>query len=138
MSTYNQTSASGVGLIFLPNVQALQYFSLDSFLLQAHRDKLAMVLDSWVIFAKRVLPLIRINVFARTWKINRKLVIHRRHWFRLSKRVMNVVATIGHMSGADFQNQLHSRYAGHDPLRIAAGRAALIYGGFEMSLVFRT
>ncbi len=126
MSRYNQTCAPIAEM-----VPPIRYVSLDLFLVQIHPDKIAEVFDSWVNFAERVVPLIYTYKDARIWKLNRKLVIHRRHWLLLSKRVMRVVVkTIGLLSGGDFQNPCTGWSSRHDRLNAAAGRAALVYGGF--------
>ena len=132
MSLYNQIckTTSGMGMITKEGEQHLLYDSLDLFLLQVHPDKLAQVFDSWVSFAERMVPLIRARSDARSWKLNRKIIIYRRHWLLLSKRVMNVVTTIGRLTGVDFRNQVCCCSAGHDILITSAGRAALMYGGF--------
>jgi hypothetical protein len=132
MSMYNQTcmAPDKIGLTLRSKRNQLRYYSGDRFLIQIHPEKLAEVLDSWEIFAGRVAPLILINIDARSWRLNRKLIIYRRHWFLLSKRVRNVVMTISQLSQADFRNQLHSRSHGHEMLRVSACRAACLYGGF--------
>ena len=132
MSKYNQTCNSKLeGGVGSPKIKH-RFYSLDLFLLQVHPDKLAEVLESWVIFAERVAPLIRSDTDGRSWKLNRKLIIYRRHWFLLSRRIMNVVTTIGLLSGVDFRNQLHIRSPKRDMLSTAADRVARMYSGFAL------
>jgi hypothetical protein len=140
MSAYDQTytTAPEGGLQLIKNEQNLHYRSLDVFLLQVYPDKLAEAIDSWAIFAERLLPLIRADPDARSWKINRKIIIHRRHWLLLSKRIMAVVTTIsfklltGPVARVDFREQLHSRSPGRDMLISAALRVARMYGIFAL------
>ena len=116
MSMYNQAYTPAAG----------KYVSLDLFLLQIHPEKIAKAFDSWVVFAKRVVPLILVSPEARSWKLNPKLIIHRRHWSLLSNRVLRLVKTIRLLSGDEFRNHLFW----DDTVRAAARRAAYIYGGF--------
>jgi hypothetical protein len=130
MFKHNQscTTPAGVCCFAQKKMKPFRYISLDLFLLREHPEKLAEVLDSWAIFAARVAPLIRINTDAHSWKLNRKIVIHRRHWLLLSKRVMNLVLAIGLLSGV--ADHLDSRSPGHNMLKASASRAARMYGGF--------
>jgi hypothetical protein len=128
MSAHNLTCARAVrmGLCPLNKDPKLEYESLDLFLLQMHADKVADVLESWIAFAERVVPLIQSHSDAASWRLSQKLLIHRYHWFMLSKRVIDVVKTIRFLA----DHETHSRWPGQDRLRSAARQAARAYGYF--------
>ena len=131
MSAHNftYTRAVRMGLSPLSKDPKLGFASLDLFLLRMHADKISDVLESWLAFAERVVPLIQSNSDAASWRLSQKLLIHRCHWFMLSKRVVRVVDTIGSLADED----MHSRWPGQDRLRAAARQAARVYGGFASS-----
>ncbi len=105
-----------MGLYPLKTQPALKYGAIDLFLLQMHADEISSVLDSWVTFAERILPHIRRNKDLENWNLNRELIIHRRHWLMLSKRVMDVAR----MLGSHYRDN-HSKWPGHDNSSTASG-----------------
>ena len=134
MYAHNLTyeKAMRMGLFPLRHDPNLRFVSLDLFLLQMHADKISEVLESWIAFAQRVLPLIQGDNDAASWRLSRKLLIHRSHWFVLSKRIMNVVNTI-RLLAEDGHHHLHSRWPGQDRLFASAQCVAHTYCRFASS-----
>ena len=77
------------------NVAKLMHCSLDLFMLQMHSQQVAEALDSLSTFGERVLPIIKQDPDSRDWWLCPELLIDRRHWLRLSRRVMNLVHLLG-------------------------------------------
>jgi hypothetical protein len=109
----------------LKTIPKLVYSSVDLFLFQMHADKISDALDSLVTFAGRVVPLIQRDRDAESWRLNRKLLIHRHHWLLLSQRVMRILNLI-----RTLDDDAQSQWPGQARLRAAALQASRIFGTF--------
>jgi hypothetical protein len=55
----------------------LEPLERDLFMIQMYADEISEVLESWIAFAGRVVPLIQSDSNATSWKLSPKLLIHR-------------------------------------------------------------
>ncbi len=68
--------------------------TLDDYMLEMHADILATVLESFAAFANRITPLIQKDPTAPEWWLNSQILVQRRHWFLLARRVTLLVRII--------------------------------------------
>jgi hypothetical protein len=97
MSQHNALLRRGMsmGLCRKFNAARLVHCSLDIYMLQMHADQIARALECYVSFGRRLKPTIDSDPDAKVWAISPDLSIQRRHWFQLSRRVMNLIRLIG-------------------------------------------
>jgi hypothetical protein len=144
MEFYNHNLLRGITMGIGNIIPADKFItsSLDAFLLRMHADKLADVLCSFVTFAERVEEKIQADKGAHDWTLNDHMLIHRRHWWALSCRVMNLIKLLYYKAvqmrtkNDDCRSFLPS-YPDHPRLWDAARRAALIYGRHAPSIKIR-
>ena len=115
----------------LENPNKMKFQSLDDYMLYLHSDLLAQNMDSLVVFAERILPLIRSDPSARIWHFHEALLIQRRHWKSLARQVMNLVKLLSVAFNADFDQQVDlDLWPDQERLCDAMLRAQRIYGEF--------
>jgi hypothetical protein len=79
--------------------------SLDLFMVQMHSQQVAEALDSLSTFGERILSIMKGQPDSRRWWLSPDLLIGRRQWLRLSRRVMNLV----HLLGIDVDDDAQDR-----------------------------
>jgi hypothetical protein len=82
---------SRMGLNRRFGVAKLMHCSLDLFMLQMHSQEVAEALNSLSTFGEQVLPIIKRNPDSDDWWLSPDMLIDRRCWRNLSRRVMNLV-----------------------------------------------
>ena len=101
--------------------------SLDDYMLAMHADILASVLESLNAFADRLTPLIQSDPSAAAWWINNQILVQRKHWCLLARRVTALVRIV--LDGLDkSMTRKQSTLPGEIRLREAARAAACIFG----------
>jgi hypothetical protein len=101
--------------------------TLDDYMLEMHCEKVAAVLESFTCFARRIVPLIRSDPDAPCWWINSEILVQRKDWSQLSRRVSALVKTIIQCLETD-RIRKRSNVHASAILRSAAHEASWIYG----------
>ncbi len=115
---------------FCPHLSAetIVAHTLDGYMLERHADKIASVLESFTVFANRITPLIQKDPNAPGWWLNSQVLVQRRHWHFLTRRISCVVRVSIILDRLEKYNQrMRSRFPGEDRLREAARAAARAY-----------
>ena len=95
LKQHNEVIKRGLQMKLLRGASWLRISSLDTFMLLLHADALTDILESHVTFANRIRPLIRANPSAQGWYFHDKMLIQRRDWKLLARRVLNLVKLLG-------------------------------------------
>ncbi len=101
--------------------------TLDDYMLEMHSDKIVAVLESFTCFARRIVPLVRNDPDAPCWWINSEVLVQRKHWYFLSRRVTALVSTIMQCLATDKIRKRSNSHA-RAILLTAAQEAERIYG----------
>ena len=100
--------------------------TLDDYMLEMHAAKISTVLESLKSFAHRITPVIQKDLNAPCWWINSQILVHRRHWFELSRRVAALASNIiDCLEEKSRRNQ--SNLPGEVKLRDMARETAIMY-----------
>ena len=116
----------GQGLSRLIPAHKLMCSSLDSFLLRLHSDKISDLLESLTAFAERVSLILLDNSDDRRIVLNSHLLMHRRHWRSLSRRVLHLVRQIC-ICEDELRKGTPELWPNWRRLQSAASQAALVY-----------
>jgi hypothetical protein len=100
--------------------------TLDDYMLEMHSDKIAAVLESFTCFARRIVPLVRNDPDAPCWWIDSEVLVQRKHWYLLSRRVTALASTIMKCLETD-RIRKRSNWHARAILLTAAQEAARIY-----------
>ena len=76
-------------------VARLMHCSLDMYMLHVRSDAVAEVLECLLAFGRRMIPLIRRHPESEDWPLSAEISVQRRHWYKLSLQVMNLVHLLG-------------------------------------------
>mmetsp|Transcript_26509 Transcript_26509/g.69711 ORF Transcript_26509/g.69711 Transcript_26509/m.69711 type:complete len:227 (-) Transcript_26509:49-729(-) len=130
MHDHNRILARGekLGLCRFVKVQSLTFSGVDDFILKVHAPKIISVLESLSGFAETVLQLMREDEFAPSWWFDRRVLIYRGEWIKLSRRVMDLVKQL---KSFDTVIKLDDR---DDLLVCALERVSSLYAGFADSV----
>ena len=101
--------------------------TLDDYMLEMHAEKLANLLESFTAFANRISPLIQNDPNAPAWWLNSQVLVQRKHWSLLTRRVTALIRIISDRLDKNIR-QKQSDLPGEDRLRKAAHTALWIYG----------
>ena len=101
--------------------------SLDDYMLAMHADILARVFESFTAFADRMIPLIQSDPSAPEWWLDSQILVQRRHWCLLARRVTVLVRIVLDRLDKNMKWK-QSSLPGEIRLREAARAAALAYG----------
>ena len=100
--------------------------TLDGYMLEMHAEKIASVLESFTVFANRITPLIQKDPNAPAWWLNSQVLVQRRHWRFLTRRISCLVSII--LDRLETHNgRKRSSLPGEGRLRMTARAAARIY-----------
>jgi hypothetical protein len=102
--------------------------TLDDYMLEMHSDKITAVLKSFTLFALRIVPLIQKDPNAQCWWINSEILVQRRHWRSLSRRIIALVSIVIECLEKNFQRN-QSNLPGEVKLRAAARETAVMFSG---------
>ena len=101
--------------------------TLDDYMLELHATILASVLESFGVFANRITPLIQKDPDAPAWWLNSQILVQRRHWRLLARRVNALVSVVLDRLETSIKRN-RSSLPGEVRLREAARAAACIFG----------
>jgi hypothetical protein len=87
------------------NTAKLTHCSLDMYMLQMHSDEIAGALDCISTFGKRVQAQIADFPDSEVWTLSLDVVIQRRHWLELCRRVMNIIRLLDFNMNAGSKSQ---------------------------------
>ena len=86
---------ASMGLCRRISVARLMHCSLDMYMLHVRSDAVAEVLGCYLTFGSRMIPLIRRNPDSDDWSLSADMSVQRRHWYKLSLQMMNLVQLLG-------------------------------------------
>ena len=86
---------ASMGLCRRISVARLMHCSLDMYMLHVRSDAVAEVLGCFLTFGRRMVPLIRRNPDSDYWPLSADMSVQRRHWYKLSLQMMNIVHLLG-------------------------------------------
>jgi hypothetical protein len=114
----------------MTNATKFLNFRLGQYLMKLHSDKIADVLESLVVFAHRIVPIILNDEDAPAWWLNKKMLVQRRHWISFCRRVMAFISLVL-VHENEGEQPISRPSPGEQRLRATAHHAALIYGAFD-------
>ena len=119
------------------NTAKLMHCSLDMYMLQMHSDEIAGALDCISKFGKRVQSQITDFPDSEAWTISSDVVVQRRHWFMLCRRVMNIIRlldfnmnTVSKSQGSRQPEAFLYPWPGHNTLYTSTKAAQEIFGRY--------
>ena len=127
-SAHNSLLLRGVGqgLGRLIPAHKLMCPTLDSYLLRLHSDKISDVLESLTAFAERVSLILLENHDDSRIVLNRHLLMHRRHWRALGRRVLHLIRQIC-LREEELRKVAPELWPSWSRLQSAASKTALVY-----------
>ena len=128
MSAHNRLLIRGMGqgLSRLIPADKLMCRSLDSYMLRLHSDKISDVLESLTAFAERVSRIILDSKDDRRIVLSNHMLIHRRHWLSLGRRVLQLIRQIC-LREDELRKNTPELWPHWRRLQSAARQAALVY-----------
>jgi hypothetical protein len=102
------------------NTARLMHCSLDMYMLQMHSDEIAGALGCFSTFGKRVQCQIKDSPDSKVWWLGSDMLIYRRHWLELCRRVMSIIQLIG----LDLMDEYSNPWPGQQEL-CASAKAAV-------------
>jgi hypothetical protein len=113
------------------------YSSLDAYMLQIRAAEITQALDALILFAERLVPIIRDDKDAMQWWFDARLLIQRRHWFRLARQAQMLANLVRLSCAVDLEQEagqdLGSKagaWPGWDHLQNSAQRVYQIFSTF--------
>ena len=105
--------------------------NLDQFIMKMYSPQIAQVLDCFLDFGMRIVPLIQKQPTAPEWWISEEVLMHRHHWFEMCRSVMDIVRLAGTVEhGGCPSVRLHERRLVCKELEVAAQAAVSLFGPF--------
>ena len=143
LTQHNESVHRALQMKLLRGASWLRLSSFDAFILLFQSDILADILDSHVTFANRIRPLIRANPSAHGWYFHDKMLIQRRDWKLLARRVLNLVKLLGcadpggvavkDSSAHHNDDECMDGWPHQERLRESLRRAAGVYGAYAIA-----
>lgn len=128
-----QVLERGLKMKLLRRAPLSSFTTLDAFMLHLHSDILSDILEAYASFAKKVVPLILAEPDAQGWFFHKNLLVQRRDWRQLARRVLNLVKLLSVANHNDPSADSRPEWPHRDRLRSALRRAESAYGAFAVA-----